>query len=151
MLSENDGDCQERISRRVEFKTSYSVESLTSGSSDGESYSPRLPHVRRRDSLLQRTKSFSQIIHEMGSNTKKLEEEMYGLLRDMDTLRNQNLSTGRRLQRLQRVSGAMKEQLQAFSPVRSAASHRHLNHTNIMTMNEKRNCYSIENLPTEST
>lgn len=83
MLSENDGDCQERISRRVEFKTSYSVESLTSGSSDGESYSPRLPHVRRRDSLLQRTKSFSQIIHEMGSNTKKLEEEMYGLLRDM--------------------------------------------------------------------
>lgn len=68
-----------------------------------------------------------------------------------DTLRNQNLSTGRRLQRLQRVSGAMKEQLQAFSPVRSAASHRHLNHTNIMTMNEKRNCYSIENLPTEST
>ena len=83
MLSENDGDCQERIRQRVEFKTSYSVESLTSGSSDGESYSPRLPHVRRRDSLLQRTKSFSQIIHEMGSNTKKLEEEMYGLLRDM--------------------------------------------------------------------
>ncbi|KAJ7378788.1 hypothetical protein OS493_021375 [Desmophyllum pertusum] len=133
----------ENSSRRREFKTSHSVESLTSGSSDGESYSPRLSHVRK--SQLQRTKSFHQIIHEMSSSTKKLEEETSVLLRDMDNLRNQNLSTGRRLQRLQKVSGAMKEQLQAFSPMRSA-SQRHLN--SIANMSEKRNCYSSENLPT---
>lgn len=71
----------ENSSRRREFKTSYSVESLTSGSSDGESYSPRLSHVRK--SQLQRTKSFHQIIHEMSSSTKKLEEETSVLLRDM--------------------------------------------------------------------
>lgn len=151
MLSENGHEFQERISRRVEFQTSYSIESLTSGSSDGEFYSPRLSHVRSSESLLQRTKSFNQTIHEMGLSTKKLEQEMSGLLRDMDTLRNQNLSTGRRLQRLQRVSGAMKEQLQAFSPMRSAACHRYLDHINITITNENRNYFSTENLPKETT
>lgn len=67
--------------RRRQFKTSHSVESLTSGSSDGESLSPRF--FRERKNPLKRTKSFHEIIHEMSSSTKKLEEETSGLLRDM--------------------------------------------------------------------
>lgn len=67
--------------RRRQFKTSHSVESLTSGSSDGESLSPRF--FRERKNPLKRTKSFHEIIHEMSSSTKKLEEETTGLLRDM--------------------------------------------------------------------
>lgn len=67
--------------RRREFKTSYSVESLTSGSSDGESHSPKL--CRERKNQLQRAKSFHEIIHEMSSSTKRLEEQTSGLLRDM--------------------------------------------------------------------
>lgn len=82
MLFGNDRDFHEKASRRA-FKTSYSVESLTSGSSDGESYSPRLSRVRRTAGQLERAKSFHQIIHEMNSSTKRLEEEMSGLLRDM--------------------------------------------------------------------
>lgn len=130
--------------RRRQFKTSHSVESLTSGSSDGESLSPRFFHERKNP--LKRTKSFHEIIHEMSSSTKKLEEETSGLLRDMESLRHQNQSTGRRLKRLQKVSGAMKEQLQAFTPLRSV-SQRHLD--SITSANGKRNCYSSENLQAE--
>lgn len=71
--------------RRREFKASHSVESLTSGSSDGESYSPKL--CRERKDHLQRSKSLHQIIHEMSSSTKKLEEETSGLLHDMVSFR----------------------------------------------------------------
>jgi len=67
--------------RRRQFKTSHSVESLTSGSSDGESLSPRF--YRERKNPLKRAKSFHEIIYEMSSSTKKLEEETSGLLRDM--------------------------------------------------------------------
>jgi len=67
--------------RRRQFKTSHSVESLTSGSSDGESLSPRF--YRERKTPLKRAKSFHEIIYEMSSSTKKLEEETSGLLRDM--------------------------------------------------------------------
>lgn len=69
--------------RRREFKSSFSVESCTSESgSDSELYSPSLS-VRRKYDHLQRTKSFHQIMSEMSSNTRKLEEETSGLLRDL--------------------------------------------------------------------
>lgn len=71
----------QETTRRWEFKASHSVESLTLGSSDGESYSPKL--CRERKDHLQRSKSFHQIIHEISSSTKKLEEETSGLLHDM--------------------------------------------------------------------
>lgn len=63
-----------------------------------------------------------------------------------DSLRNQNLNTGRRLQRIQKVSGAMKEQLQAFS-LRRSASQQPL-YKDVTEINARRMSYPSENSPT---
>ena len=81
------GNSNQTKSRRREFRSNYSVESFTSeSSSDGEINSRRnslsFSGTRKYDHL-QRTKSFHQLMNEMSSSTRKLEEETTGLLRDL--------------------------------------------------------------------
>lgn len=75
---------ENEFSRRSEFRSIFRIESLTSDSgSDGELHSPSLSGARRKRDHLQRTKTFHQLVNEMSSNTRKLEEETSGLLRDL--------------------------------------------------------------------
>ena len=70
--------------RRSEMQASFSVESYSSESgSDGEIGKTSLTDTRKPDHS-QRTKtSFHRLINQMGSSTRKLEEETSGLLRDL--------------------------------------------------------------------
>lgn len=74
---------ENEFSRR-EFRSSFRVESFTSDSSgsDGEVYLPSSSGTRKHNHL-QRTKTFHQLVNEMSSSTRKLEEETSGLLRDL--------------------------------------------------------------------
>lgn len=107
------------LSRSGKFQASFRVESFASdnSSSDGETQSQRLSGTRQKH----RRKTFQELVNEMSTSTRKLEEETSGLLRDLDSLRNQNLNTCRRLQRIQRVSCAVKHQIETFPFNRSAA------------------------------
>ena len=70
--------------RRRELQASFSVESYSSESgSDGEIGIRSLTDTRK-PAHSQRTKtSFHRLINQMGSSTRKLEEETSGLLRDL--------------------------------------------------------------------
>lgn len=69
--------------RRRELQASFSVESYSPESgSDGEIGRTSLTDARKPVHL-QRTKTFHQLINQMGSSTRKLEEETSGLLRDL--------------------------------------------------------------------
>ena len=69
---------------RREFRSSFRVESFRSDSSgsEGEASSPSLSGTRKHNHT-QRTKTFHQLVNEMSSSTRKLEEETSGLLRDL--------------------------------------------------------------------
>lgn len=70
--------------KRRELQASFSVESYSSESgSDGEIGITSLTDTRK-PAHSQRTKtSFHRLINQMGSSTRKLEEETSGLLRDL--------------------------------------------------------------------
>lgn len=104
----------DEFSRRKKFRSNFRVENLASdsnSSSDGETNSQKLSGVRGKRKI----KTFPELVHETSTNTRKLEEETSALLRDLDSLRNQNLYTCRRLQRIQKLSCAVKQKMETFT------------------------------------
>ena len=69
------------LSRSGKFQASFRVESFASdnSSSDGETQSQRLSGTRQKH----RRKTFQELVNEMSTSTRKLEEETSGLLRDL--------------------------------------------------------------------
>lgn len=70
--------------RRRELQASFSVESYSSESgSDGEMGRTNFTDTRKPAHLQRTNTSFHRLINQMGSSTRKLEEETSGLLRDL--------------------------------------------------------------------